>query len=125
VWNTLLVPNRHLVAGAIERSVMPSFSDSSRERRESSIGLLAEGEAWLPGRDAGFHRPAELSLDDLPSRYTPDEGLAQALAMLQPVVGEAARRLGIPVEVLWGLSTRADLVALVARELADRSIDPA
>jgi len=125
VWNTLLVPNRHLVAGAIERSVMPSFSDSSRERRESSIGLLAEGEAWLPGRDGGFHRPGELSLDDLPSTYTPDEGLAQALAMLQPVVGEAARRLGIPVEVLWGLSARPDLVVLVKRELADPGIDPA
>ncbi len=125
VWNTLLVPNRHLVAGAIERSVMPSFSDSSRERRESSIGLLAEGEAWLPGRDGVFHRPGELSLDDLPSTYARDEGLAEALHMLQPVVGEAARRLGIPVEVLWGLSGRPDLVVLVKRELADSSVDQA
>jgi hypothetical protein len=125
VWNALLAPHRHLVAGAVERSVMPSFSDSSRERRESSIGLIAEGEAWLPGRDGGFHLPGEMSLDDLPSTYTPDEGLAQALHMLQPVVGEAARRLGIPVEVLWGLSARPDLVAVVERELADRSIDPA
>ncbi|MGH3193660.1 MAG: sacsin N-terminal ATP-binding-like domain-containing protein [Streptosporangiaceae bacterium] len=124
VWNVLLVPHRNLVAGAVERSVMPSFSDSSRERRESSIGLLAAGEAWLPGRDGVFHLPGELSLDDLPSTYTPDEGLAQALHMLQPVVGEAARRLGIPVEVLWGLSARPDLVALVSRELAACSVDP-
>ena len=125
VWNVLLAPHRHLVAGAVERSVMPSFSDSSRERRESSIGLLAAGEAWLPGRDGEFHRPDELSLDDLPSTYTQDEGLAEALHMLQPVVGEAARRLGVPAEVLWGLSARPDLVALVEHELADRSIDPA
>jgi hypothetical protein len=125
VWNVLLVPNRHLVAGAVERSVMPSFSDSSRERRESSIGLLAEGEAWLPGRDGVFHRPDELSLDDLPSTYARDEGLAEALHMLQPVVGEAARRLGIPAEVLWGLSARPDLVALVERELSHSSVDQA
>jgi hypothetical protein len=40
------------------------------------------------------------------------------------VVGEAARRLGIPAEVLWGLGARPDLVALIERELAgpgDRS----
>jgi hypothetical protein len=117
VWNMLLAPNRRLVAGAVERSVLPSFSDSSRERRESLIGSLAEGEAWLPGRDGAFRRPAELSLDDLPPTYAPDEGLAEALHMLQPVVGEAARRLGIPVEVLWGLSARPDLVALIEREL--------
>ncbi len=125
VWNVLLVPHRHLVAGAVERSVLPSFSDSGRERREGLIGVLAEGEAWLPGRGGEFHRPGELSLDDLPSTYTPDEGLAQALHMLQPVVGEAARRLGVPVEVLRGLSARPDLVALIERELADRSVDPA
>ncbi len=124
IWNVLLVPHRHLVAGAVERSVLPSFSDSSRERRESPIGVLAEGEAWLPGRDGAFRRPGELSLDDLPSTYVPDEGLAQALHMLQPVVGEAARRLGIPVEVLRGLSGRPDLVAMVERKLADHSIDP-
>jgi hypothetical protein len=122
VWNALLVPHRHLVAGAVERSVLLSFSDSSRERRESSIGSLAEREAWLPGRDGEFRRPAELSLDDLPPTYTPDEGLAQALHMLQPVVGEAARRLGIPAEVLWGLSAHPGLVAMIERELANRGV---
>jgi hypothetical protein len=37
--------------------------------------------------------------------------------MLQPVVAEAARQLGIPPEVLWGLSARPDLVAMIEREL--------
>jgi hypothetical protein len=41
--------------------------------------------------------------------------------MLQPVVGLAAQRLGIPAEVLWGLSAHPDLVALVERELAARA----
>ena len=71
------------------------------------------------GRDGVFRRPGELSLDDLPPTYARDEGLAQALGMLQPVVGLAARRLGVPAEVLWGLSVRPDLVAMVERELAD------
>jgi hypothetical protein len=117
VWNILLSPNRHLIAGAVERSVLQSYSDSSRENVTSAIGIAAEREAWLPGRDGTFRRPAELSLDDLPPTYTRDEGLARALHMLRPVVAEAARQLGIPPEVLWGLSARPDLVAMIEREL--------
>src|SRR5208282_2982144 len=110
VWNVLLAPNRRLVAGVVESSVLQSFSDSSQETIRSAIAVTAEREAWLPGRDETFRRPAELSLDDLPPTYTRDDGLAQALHMLQPVVAEAARQLGIAPETLWALSARPDLV---------------
>jgi hypothetical protein len=120
VWNVLLAPNRRLVAGVVERSVLISFSDSSLEEARSAVGEAAAREAWLPGRDGAFRRPGELSLDDLPPTYTRDEGLAQALGMLRPVVSEAARQLGVPAEVLWGLSERPDLVALVERELGQQ-----
>ena len=92
---------------------MPAPSTSGRRSP-----AVAEREAWLPGRDGTFRRPGELSLDDLPPTFTRDEGLAQALGMLQPVVAQAARQLGIPPEVLWGLSAHPDLVAMVERELA-------
>jgi hypothetical protein len=120
VWNVLLAPNRRLVAGVVERSVLASFSDADQENVSSAIAAAAEREAWLPGRDGTFRRPAELSLDDLPVTYARDEGLAQALGMLQPVVAQAARRLGIPAEVLWGLSARPDLVAMIERELGSQ-----
>ena len=71
---------------------LSSFSDSSLEGTRSAMGEAAAREAWLPGRDGAFHRPGELSLDDLPPTYTRDEGLAQALGMLRPVVSEAARQ---------------------------------
>jgi hypothetical protein len=122
-WNVLLAPNRRLVAGVVERSVLPSFTDVSQERVTSAIAAIAGREAWLPGRDGVFRRPAELSLDDLPSTYARDEGLAQALGMLQPVVGLAARRLGVRAEMLWGLSTHPDLVEMVEAELAARDRD--
>ena len=121
VWNVLLAPNRRLVAGVVERSVLPSFGDSRVETVRSAIAGIAERVPWLPGRDGLYHRPAELSLDDLPPTFVRDEGLAQALGMLQPVVSEAARRLGVPAEVLWGLSANPDLVSLVERELAVRA----
>jgi hypothetical protein len=41
--------------------------------------------------------------------------------MLRPVIAEAARRLGIPSEVLWGLSAHPDLIAMIERELATRA----
>jgi hypothetical protein len=121
VWNVLLGPNRRLIAGVVEHSVLPSFSDVSAENARSAIAAVADGQAWLPGRDGTFRRPGEVSLDDLPATFARDEGLAQALGMLAPVVGLAAQRLGVPVEVLWGLSAHPDLVALVERELADRA----
>ncbi len=121
VWNVLLVPNRRLVGGVVEKSVREQFADSRTENVRSSIGLAAAGEAWLPGPDGNFHQPADLSLDDLPPTFARDEGLAQALGMSQPVVSQASRRLGIPVEVLWGLSAHPDLVAGIERELKLRS----
>jgi hypothetical protein len=121
VWNVLLAPNRRLVAGVVERSVLQSYSDSNRETVMSAIGAAAEREAWLPGRDEAFRPPGKVSLDDLPATYTRDDGLAHALHMLQPVVADAARMLGIAPEILWGLSAHPDLVALIERELAART----
>ncbi len=121
VWNVLLTPNRQLIAGVVERSVLQSFSDPSRENVRSAIGVAAQREAWLPGPDGTFRRPAELSLDDLPSTYARDETVAHGLEMIQPVVAEAARQLGIPADVLRGLSARPDLVAMVETELAARA----
>ena len=121
VWNVLLVPNRHLVAGVVERSVLQSFADPSRESIRSAIGAAAGREAWLPGPDGAFRRPAELSLDDLPPMYIRDETLAHALGMVQPVVAEAARQLGIPADILRGLSAHPDLVTMVGRELRARA----
>lgn len=121
VWNVLLIPNRHLVAGVVEKSVRQEFLDSSREEVASAIGMAASRGAWLPGQDGAFHRPAELSLDDLPPTYKRDEMLAKALRMTQPVVAEASRQLGVPPEVLWGLSAYPDLVATIERELKIRS----
>jgi hypothetical protein len=97
----VLAPNRYPVAGVVEKSVRQEFKDSSQENITSAIGMAAAGGAWLLGPDGTFHRPAELSLDDLPPTYKRDEVLAKALRMIQPVVAEASRQLGLPPDVLW------------------------
>ncbi|MBV9450607.1 MAG: hypothetical protein JO345_32430 [Streptosporangiaceae bacterium] len=121
VWNILLAPNRRLLTGVVERSVRDEFVDSTRETVSSAIAAAAGLEAWLPGPDGVFHRPSELSLDDLPPTYSRDETLARALDMAQPVIAEAARQLGVAPRVLWGLRANPDLVAMIERELGRRS----
>jgi len=118
VWNHVLVPNRALVAGVVEKSVRESFADATRVAVGSVIAAAAQRAAWLPAPTGTFRRPADLSVEDLPETYLRDATLAQALGMAQPVIAHAARQLGIPAEVLWALSTRPDLVAMIKRELA-------
>jgi len=117
IWNMLLAPSRHLLAGVVEHSVRLEFAGASREDMKSPAGTAATAAAWLPGPDGAFHRPAELELDDLPPDFIRDDALAAALGMIQPVVAEASRQLGLPPGLLRGLSTRPDLVAMVEREL--------
>jgi hypothetical protein len=121
VWNVVLAPNRHLLAGIVERSSRQDFSGARREELRSAVGMTATSVAWLPGPDGTFHRPAELVLDDLPEGYKRDEILAKALGMEQPVVEEASKQLGVPPDVLRGLSAYPDLVARIQEELAARS----
>lgn len=120
VWNVLLVPHRHLVAGVVERSVRLHYADASSERVRSGIGELATQAAWLPAPDGSFRRPAELTLDDLPGTYQLDDGLAQALGMAQPVIAQAGRELGFPPDFLVRLSKHPDLVTEIGAELDRR-----
>ena len=120
VWNELLVPNRNLLAGTVERSARLGFADADRADIRSAIGAAAAAAAWLPGPDGAFHRPDELQLDDLPPAFKRDDQVAAALGMIAPVVAEASRQLGLPPGLLRGLAAHPDLVALVERELAAR-----
>jgi hypothetical protein len=120
VWNVLLVPSRHLIAGVVESSHRLEFADARRERVLSPIGNAATTAAWLPAGDGTFRRPAELAVEGLPQSYRRDDVLAQALGMGQPVVEEASRQLGFPPDFLRRLSRHPDLVARIEQELDTR-----
>jgi hypothetical protein len=120
IWNELLSPSSHLVRGVVERSGRMDFSYCEREELLSPVGVLATDFAWLPGPDGEVHRPEEVTLNDLPAGFKRDEALAAALGMAEPFVEEASRQLGVPTDVLRGLSEHPDLVAMLQRELAER-----
>jgi len=121
VWNTLLVPNRHLIAGVVEKSFRQEFADARRENALSPIGEAATAAAWLPATDGTFRRPADLDIADLPGSYQRDDVLAQALKMMRPVIEEATRQLGFPPGFLRRLSMHPDLVAMIEQELTARA----
>ncbi len=123
VWNVLLVPNSHLVAGVVETSHRESFVDAERTDALSTIGVAAARAAWLPGPDGALCPPGEVRLDQLPAGFAKDETLARSLGMAQSVVEEAARQLGLSPELLRGLGEHPDLVELVERELRGRAPD--
>jgi hypothetical protein len=121
VWNTLLVPNRQLIAGVVEKSHRQEFADARRENALSPIGEAATAAAWLPAKDRTFRRPADLDIADLPESYQRDDVLAQALKMTRPVIEEASRQLGFPPDFLRRLSMHPDLVAMIEEELTARA----
>jgi hypothetical protein len=120
VWNVLLVPNRHLIAGVVESSPRLGFVNARRESRLSRIGELAVTAAWLPSRDGTFRRPAEIDVADLPESFARDDLLAEALGMTKPVIDEANTQLGFPPGFLRRLGNHPDLVARIERELTER-----
>jgi hypothetical protein len=120
VWNVLLVPHCHLVAGVVESSHREAFVDSQFSDAMSTIGVAATAAAWLPGPDGSWRRPDEVRLDQLPPSFARDETLARILGMAQSVVEAAARQLGLSPELLRELSEHPDLVEMVGRELRAR-----
>jgi hypothetical protein len=120
IWNSLLCANQHLIAGTVESSKRQVFSDPTHVHKTSPIGAVATAEAWLPGADGAFHRPEELQVDQLPTEYRRDKALARALGMVQPVVEEASRQLGLPPDVLRGLTEYPDLVIELQQKLKER-----
>lgn len=108
VWNELLSANHHLIAGMVESSSRQTFDDAMREIVVSPIGTVAAQVSWLPGPDGAFHRPAALQVDELPAEYKRDGVLAKALGMIQPVIEEASRQLGVPMDLMRDVSENLD-----------------
>ena len=105
IWNNIAADYSHCVRGRIISSSRQDFSRSASFYEEEEIisekfgRLLIEAE-WLPNSDGQLHRPSELTLDDLPVSFVPDEKLADQLGMKKNDVAKLAEEIGIRAEVI-------------------------
>jgi hypothetical protein len=125
IWNELLLPNVHLIAGLVEYSKRQEYVDSWQSHLISPLGNSVISGEWIYDRSGGCHVPsADLSLDDLDESYQRDDSLARALGLVTPAVDEASRELGVPATVLRALSRDPSLVAMIEERLAAAGPEP-
>ena len=81
IWNRLLLRNKFLVKGVVEKSTRKDFVNPTHEARLSTFGELVAKSEWLPSSSKHYVSPSDLSLDDLPDGFTTDNELAAMLGM--------------------------------------------
>ena len=105
IWNHLLSQHIDSIKGTIEskkdgRYVYADFVADKPEVKYSLMGQLLIEKPWLPDKNYKFHKPGELSLDDLPESFQCDEKLADQLGMKKDVVAKLAEEAGISQDAL-------------------------
>ncbi|NQT55900.1 MAG: hypothetical protein HQ551_06695 [Desulfobacteraceae bacterium] len=95
IWNNLAIPHSNCISGVVESSSRKTYEYSSKNQKTSDFGNLLINSAWLPGSDENFHMPSELSLDDLPESFQPDEKLSKQLGMKKDAMAKLAIEAGI------------------------------
>ncbi len=81
IWNRLLLRNKFLVKGVVEKSTRQDFLNPTHEAKLSTLGKLAAQSEWLPYSCENYVSPRNLSLHDLSEGFTEDEELAAMLGM--------------------------------------------
>ena len=99
IWNEIAVNYSHCIKGEILISSRRDFSPDASKYYEkievSKFGELLIETAWLPDSNGKMHKPCDLTLDDLPESFDPDERLAEQLDMKKNVVAKLAEEAGI------------------------------
>ena len=99
IWNHIAIPNADCIRGRVETSQKYTYEGSKIEERISSrFGRLLVNRSWLPDSDGNMHKPDELTLEDLPKSFSPDERLAQKLGMQKNAVKKLADEVGVEPE---------------------------
>ena len=89
IWNRIVIPNSNCICGVVESSSRQTYVDSEQKKSESeNFGRLLIDNPWLPNSDGHFHKPNELTLDDLPECFDRNEKLADQLGMRKDAVAK-------------------------------------
>jgi len=108
IWNQLLVPNAHCLHGIVESCSRQTFVGTSQEELYSEVGRMVRQSNWLPSQKSAFNLPQNISLDELPSEFQRDEGIARALGMKSSSLAALAREAGVPPQIVEFLIANPD-----------------
>lgn len=97
IWNHLLPQIPHLIRGVLETSTRSTFTEPERREMWSKAGTLLTSTAWLPDIAGRWHKPEELSLDDLPESFERWGVLAEKLGMRTTLLSRLAEEMDLEV----------------------------
>ena len=99
VWNSIAVRNARDVLGTVEESSRNDFRYVSSSTVYSDMGKALVNSVWLPS-GAGFLKPSQITLDDLPADFERDSTLATQLGMKVNEIAALAQKVGIEMEAI-------------------------
>lgn len=117
IWNHLIGPLADQIRGVVERCPRQSFNDTDKEERWSTMGQAVRDAAWLPDRNGAFHRPADISIDELPCGFRPNFELERQLGMKSSARGQVAMTEDIDPELL---NAMLDLAKAMPNEFREK-----
>ena len=110
VWR-LLRRYRSQLQGEVEEASNQQYSKSKRRKEWSIAGEVVSTWPlpWIPTRDGALALPRDISLEDLPEGFEPDEVLAALLGMAPSGIGTLCEQIGISAEVVRALADDPEL----------------
>lgn len=82
VWNELLLPNVQHIYGEVEKATNQKFTNAQSPIKQASrMGRIARDNQWIPDKFGNFHKPSQLSSDDLNDDFYKFTKLANSLGL--------------------------------------------
>lgn len=95
IWNRVVMPNSECIHGTIESSSRKTYEGSDKKEGFSeNFGQFLIDTHWLPDDQGNFHKPDDLSLDELPDSFIRDEKLADLLGMKKDEIKKIEEKTG-------------------------------
>ena len=103
IWKRIALPLKNQIRGTLEKSPRKNYVNSDKESAVSILGKFLIEEAWIPDVSGEFHKPEDISLEDLPEEFERDARLADQLQIKGNQLADLANKADIDVEIIHKL----------------------
>ncbi|MDA3808485.1 MAG: hypothetical protein PF440_11315 [Thiomicrorhabdus sp.] len=128
IWNEIAIKYSHCIKGTVVTSSRQDFSPDGSYYKEDEItskfGHILTDTEWLPSLEAGFVKPSELVLEDLPDSFIRDAKLADQLGMKKNDIAKLADAAGISTEVIKFMQQNLDKIKQLMDNISAKEQEP-